>query len=222
MESQNKELSTKSTENSLEQLLDEDEDVFDETGMGSIIDLIYQTWITNTFVKNVRMMIGCIQTYMMKQRKIDPNTIRMRFVVKEVAVLKNGSELTYYIFTCPMPWRLLTKTDQSHASWVMTHHHGLRWNDGTISYGAALISEAVGRESGAIVYMKGFEKRGWLLDILNNDDIIVETIDVHYGEIESLKTLDATNSYPCARHSKCCALQNVLKLFNQWTRFQSK
>ncbi|KYN21046.1 hypothetical protein ALC57_06593 [Trachymyrmex cornetzi] len=78
MESQNKELSTKSTENSLEQLLDEDEDVFDEMGMVSIIDLIYQTWITNTFVKNVRMMIGCIQTYMMKQRKIDPNTIRMR------------------------------------------------------------------------------------------------------------------------------------------------
>ncbi|KYN09523.1 hypothetical protein ALC57_18361 [Trachymyrmex cornetzi] len=78
MESQNKELSTKSTENSLEQLSDEDEDVFDETGMGSIIDLIYQTWITNTFVKNVRMMIGCIQTYMIKQRKIDPNTIRMR------------------------------------------------------------------------------------------------------------------------------------------------
>ncbi|KYN09516.1 hypothetical protein ALC57_18363 [Trachymyrmex cornetzi] len=46
--------------------------------MGSIIDLIYQTWITNTFVKNVRLMIGCIQTYMMKQRKIDPNTIRMQ------------------------------------------------------------------------------------------------------------------------------------------------
>ena len=46
--------------------------------MGSIIDLIYQTWITNTFfIKNLRM-IGCIQTYMVKQRKIDPNTIRMR------------------------------------------------------------------------------------------------------------------------------------------------
>ncbi|KYN40078.1 hypothetical protein ALC56_05541 [Trachymyrmex septentrionalis] len=33
-------------------------------------------------------------------------------------------ELTHYIFTCPMPWRFLTKTDQSHASWLMTHHHG--------------------------------------------------------------------------------------------------
>jgi len=47
MESQNKEveeLPTKSTEKSLEQLLAEEEkDVFDETYMGSIINLVYQT-----------------------------------------------------------------------------------------------------------------------------------------------------------------------------------
>ncbi|EGI70035.1 hypothetical protein G5I_01188 [Acromyrmex echinatior] len=55
MESRSKEveeLPTRSTEKSFEQLLDEEEeeeDVFDETFMGSIIDLIYQTWITNTF-----------------------------------------------------------------------------------------------------------------------------------------------------------------------------
>ncbi|KYN11372.1 hypothetical protein ALC57_16475 [Trachymyrmex cornetzi] len=81
----------------------------------------------------------------------------------EVAVLKNGSELTYYIFTYPMPWHFLTKADQSHASWVMTHHHGLRWNDGMVPYRTAqrLISEVVGRESGAIVYVKGFEKGGF-------------------------------------------------------------
>ena len=84
MESRNKEveeLPTRSTEKSFEQLLDEEEEeenVFDETFMGSIINLIHQTWITNTFVKNLRMMIGCIQTYMVHQRKIDPNTIRMR------------------------------------------------------------------------------------------------------------------------------------------------
>ncbi|EGI58657.1 hypothetical protein G5I_13238 [Acromyrmex echinatior] len=75
MESQSKEveeLPTRSTEKSFEQLLDEEEeeeDVFDET---------FMTWITNMFVKNLRMMIGCIQTYMVNQRKIDPNTIRMR------------------------------------------------------------------------------------------------------------------------------------------------
>ncbi|KYN12368.1 hypothetical protein ALC57_15483 [Trachymyrmex cornetzi] len=44
--------------------------------------------------------------------------VNKRFVVKEVAVLKNGSELTYYIFTCPMPWRFLTKADQSRFTWI--------------------------------------------------------------------------------------------------------
>ena len=84
------------------------------------------------------------------------------------------------------------------------------------------VSEAVSGESEAIVYVKGLEKRGWLLDTLNNDDVIVETIDVHYDDIKSLENLDATNTFRYGRHGKCCALQNVLKLFNQWTRFQSK
>ncbi|KYQ47080.1 hypothetical protein ALC60_13907 [Trachymyrmex zeteki] len=321
--------------------------------MGSLIDLIYQTWITNTFfIKNLRMMIGCIQTYMLNQRKIDPNTIRMReakmkdalmsflevlkkkgmlnsiysmeelnqffstpeskylrsvfmedfmttntffewlhnlkefvkrqtstsvntsivdceiftsspeltpkggmdalfastskqktdgisqyvtkldngrlytvgtpggqtghrlmrfvvdkrFVVKEIAVLKNGNTLTHYIFTGPMPWRFLTKSDQSHASWLMSHHHGLQWNDGVVPYRMAqrLISEAVLGESEAIVYVKGSEKREWLSDILNNDDVVVETIDIHYEDIEPLKNLDTTNTFRCGRHSKHC------------------
>ncbi|KYN38165.1 hypothetical protein ALC56_07459 [Trachymyrmex septentrionalis] len=99
MESQSKEveeLPTKSSEKSLEQLLDEEEeDVFDETYMGSIIDLIYQTWITNTFIKNLRMMIGCIQTYTVKQRKIDPNTICMR----EAKTMKDALMSSYPDYT---------------------------------------------------------------------------------------------------------------------------
>ncbi|KYQ48640.1 hypothetical protein ALC60_12308 [Trachymyrmex zeteki] len=371
---------TKSSEHFVEELLDEEQDALGETYMGSLIDLIYQTWITNTFfIKNLRMMIGCIQTYMLNQRKGDPirmreakmmkdtlmsllevlkkkgmlNTIYSmeelnqffstseskhlrsvfmedfmttntffewlhdlkefvkrqtstsvdtsivdceiliftlspeltprggmdalfastskqktdgisqyvtkldngrlytvgtpggqtghrlmrldvydihgfvvdkRFVVKEIAVLKNGNTLTHYIFTGPMPWRFLTKSDQSHASWLISHHHGLRWNDGVVPYRMAqrLISEAVLGESEAIVYVKGSEKREWLSDILNNDDVLIETIDIHYEDIESLKTLDATNTFRCGRHSKHCALENVLKLFKRWTRFQSK
>ena len=72
------------------------------------------------------------------------------------------------------------------------------------------------------MYVKELEKQGWLLDIVNNDDVVVETIDVHYDDIESLENLDATNTFQCGRHVKCCELENVLKLFNQWTRFQSK
>ena len=54
----------------------------------------------------------------------------------------------------------------------------------------------------------------WSLDILNNDDVIVETIGVDYDDIESFENLDATNTFRCGRHVKCCALENVLKLFN--------
>ncbi|EGI69125.1 hypothetical protein G5I_02148 [Acromyrmex echinatior] len=71
-ESQSKEveeLPTKSTEKSLEQLLDEEEeDVFDETYMNVDYEYVYQKFAND----------DCIQTYMVKQRKIDPNMIRMR------------------------------------------------------------------------------------------------------------------------------------------------
>jgi len=72
MESQNKEveeLPTKSTEKSLEQVLHEEEEyVFDETYMlynrFNISDVDYEYIYFN---KNLRMMIGYIQTYMVKQ-----------------------------------------------------------------------------------------------------------------------------------------------------------
>ncbi|KYN09585.1 hypothetical protein ALC57_18295 [Trachymyrmex cornetzi] len=50
--------------------------------------------------------------------------IEKRFIVKEVAILKNGNILTHYISTSPMPWRFLTKSDKRHATWLMRNHHG--------------------------------------------------------------------------------------------------
>ncbi|XP_071572514.1 uncharacterized protein [Temnothorax nylanderi] len=69
----------------------------------------------------------------------------MKFVVKEVAVLRNGAVLAHHIFTCPMPWSLLTKFDKSCASWLIHNHHGLRWEDGNVPYSMVkrLITSAV-------------------------------------------------------------------------------
>ncbi|XP_071570755.1 uncharacterized protein [Temnothorax nylanderi] len=60
--------------------------------------------------------------------------VGMKFVVKEAAVLRNGTVLAHYIFTCPMPWNLFTKSDKSCASWLIRNHHGLRWEDGNVPY----------------------------------------------------------------------------------------
>ncbi|KYN00819.1 hypothetical protein ALC62_08502 [Cyphomyrmex costatus] len=137
-------------------------------------------------------------------------------IEKQVAVLKKGTILTHYIFLHPIPWRLLSKADQTHATWLMTYHHGLMWNDGMVPYRMAtrLISDAVvGDSESVFVYVKGFEKREWLVDILNNDEIIVESIDA----VEPLDNLDESGTMRCGKHVKCCALQNVMKLHKWWS-----
>ncbi|EFN84115.1 hypothetical protein EAI_08476 [Harpegnathos saltator] len=60
--------------------------------------------------------------------------IRKRFIVKEAAILRNGTILSHYISTSPMPWEFLTRSEKSRACWVTDNHHGLRWGDGTVKY----------------------------------------------------------------------------------------
>ncbi|KYM93683.1 hypothetical protein ALC62_15716 [Cyphomyrmex costatus] len=145
-----------------------------------------------------------------------------KFIVKEVAVLRRGTVITHYIFSCPMPWNLLTKSDKSCASWLSAYHHGLQWEDGMVPYTMAkrLIIETVTEDDEALVYVKGLEKRQWLSNILDCDNVVVETLDAHYEDVESLCSLDACNTIRCGRHAKNCALQNVFKIFNWWSQHQ--
>ncbi|KYN15198.1 hypothetical protein ALC57_12588 [Trachymyrmex cornetzi] len=138
-----------------------------------------------------------------------------------VAVLRGGTILIHYIFSHPMPWHFLTRFDKSCTSWLSTYHHGLRWDDGMVPYSTVrrLITEAV--LEGDVVYVNEHEKRGWLADMLDTDDIIVETLDAHYKDVESLRNLDDCNTIRCGKHANC-ALQNVFKIFNWWSRHQEK
>ena len=136
-----------------------------------------------------------------------------KFIVKEVAVLKQGTVLTHYIFTSPVPWKFLTRSDRSCASWLSAYHHGLRWEDEMVPYNEAkrLITAAV-FEDDAIVYVKGREKRTWLWNLLLDDErerMYIDTLDAVYEDIESLTNLDVTNTMLCGQHVKNCALQNV-------------
>ncbi|KYN24340.1 hypothetical protein ALC57_04059, partial [Trachymyrmex cornetzi] len=46
----------------------------------------------------------------------------------------------------------------------------------------------------ALVYVKGREKREWLADVLDNDNLTIETLDADYKDIDSLHNLDVTNT----------------------------
>ncbi|KYN08016.1 hypothetical protein ALC62_01005 [Cyphomyrmex costatus] len=61
---------------------------------------------------------------------------------------------------------------------------------------------------------------GFYSNILDCDNVVVETLDAHYEDVESLRCLDACNTIRCGRHAKNCALQNVFKIFNWWSQHQ--
>jgi len=54
------------------------------------------------------------------------------------------------------------------------------------------------------------------------DDIIIETLDADYEDIESLNNLDVINIMRCNKHVKNCALQNVFTIFNSWSQRQKE
>jgi len=151
------------------------------------------------------------------------------FVVKEFAVLRDGHVLSHYIFERPYPWDVLSKSERSCASWLTANHHGLRWEDGISPYYMAeeFITKAVigTEDNNNLVYVKGYEKREWLKNLLREDareDVYVENIDAHYEDMESLNKLDITHTLRCQKHVTNCALQNVFKLFNWWHQRHQK
>src|SRR5580765_3034104 len=157
-------------------------------------------------------------------------TVSNKFIVKVVAVLRRGTVLAHYIFQSPIPWRLLTRSEQCQALWLMVNHHELEWEDGTVAYSMAkqLITRAVVEDYDkrqCIVYVKGHEKREWLADILDDDaraKLIIKTLDADYDDIESLNNLNVKNTIRCGKHVKHCALQNVFKIFNWWSHRQKE
>lgn len=151
-------------------------------------------------------------------------TVRDKFIVKEVAILRNGNELIHHLFRAPFDWNLLTAFEKSRTRWLTANHHGLRWNSGDVEYHRAntIVHRAL-RDSPpsefARIYVKGLEKKGWLKKILGNvvDNLnaTIETIDADY-DIGRLETLGAAGSFRCGQHAKNCAMENVCKLHNWW------
>ena len=116
-----------------------------------------------------------------------------------------------------MPQYLLTISDKSSIRWLVAKHHGLRWEDGDVPYSMTkqpiTKADAIDEESDAshIVYVKGLQKRDWLVDFLDENtraDVIIETLDIDYEVIKSLNKLNVVNTLRCGRHAKHCALQN--------------
>jgi len=109
---------------------------------------------------------------------------------------------------------------------LIANHDGLKWEVGMVPYSIAqlITSVVIGtEEDDALVYVKGYQKREWLKDMLESDardDIIIETLAAE--DIESVNNLDVINTMRCNKHVKNCTLQNVFKIFNWWSQYQKE
>lgn len=149
--------------------------------------------------------------------------IGKHFILKEVAILSNGGVLAHYIFTNPIPWSNLTIADKRRNLWLIKNYHGLSWTQGFTPFIMArtLILDAIGGGGNTTyLYVKGCEKRLWLMDILNDSRIRIKTIDADYEDIPSLQKLHGQDTFHCSMHYKNCALKNVFKLYNWWNKYQ--
>jgi len=153
--------------------------------------------------------------------------VNNNFYVKEVAVLRQGEELTHHVFRAPLPWNMLTREEKLHTTWLTTNFHNLHWKDGDVEYRQAkkMIKRAVldglfdGCDEKIRIYVKGIEKKYWLQRYLGDDhECEIKNIEIDYEEIDRLRDLRASRPFHCRRHVKNCAMENVIKLHEWWTQ----
>jgi len=65
-----------------------------------------------------------------------------------------------------------------------------------------------------LVYVKEYQKREWLKNMLESNarnDIIIETLDADYEDVESLNNLDVINTMRCNKYVKIVHYKMYLK-----------
>lgn len=164
--------------------------------------------------------------------------VKKEFIVKEVAILRQGAELAHYIFRPPISWNLLTDGDRRTVNWLFRNHHGLDWNAGEIDYSQAhnLIATAihgVGKRRWDYltnriihIYVKGLQKKTWLQQLLGSctSQYNIKTMEDEFQDIGRLQNLDNDQTLRCVHHryvQTCCAQENVMTVYSWWRKQQA-
>jgi len=129
------------------------------------------------------------------------------FILKELAISFNEHEFQNFIVQPPHQFEKLMKIKQKEANWLSKNHHGLGWNDGSVTYKS--VKKFLLENHITAVYVKGEEKKNWLSHMLQNK-VMIQNLE-EYG-CPSFKVLRKT--YPsrtmlCTSHQGICALKNA-------------
>lgn len=143
-----------------------------------------------------------------------------KFIVKEICLISNTDETEHlYIVKPPFHYDKLALTYKKQARWLSKNFHGFDWKDGFISFqNAKNLLLSVLPKSGAIIMVKGEEKKKWIDNIfkcrvLDHDFVIHNIEDLGYNYVST----EDNNNMHCKYHGEefICAYQNARKI-KQW------
>lgn len=116
-----------------------------------------------------------------------------RIVVKELCVLPIDCaqipkiDHTTYLFKPPYPWKRLSAKYREINTWLMKNHHGIRWEDGALSYSDVSNILRENLCEATMVYVNGPDRKEWLEEILLKNEIKCPIMDIReLGFIEPI------------------------------------
>ena len=146
------------------------------------------------------------------------------FVLKELAALEvnNSNNIPVIIlFEPPCDWNILPTEYKVTNSWLQRNYHGIPWSSGNSPYEAAgpIIRGILHRAH--TIYVKGLEKKIWLLNLIGGTKEIVDLDSLGCPSLKNLRK-SIHKDGGCSHHRSSlltpkwnCASENV-KLLKKW------
>lgn len=144
-----------------------------------------------------------------------------RFIFKEIAFISfyEDNLIKSYLLKPPFPWSHLSARYKSSNAWLIRNFHGLPWYSGNVSYN--FLHEGIEElNQTETVYVKGSEKRAWLLTTFPNIKYVLDFDDLGCPSLVQLQK-NNRNIQSCSSHCVVkgtvsnCAVRNV-KLLKCW------
>ena len=142
--------------------------------------------------------------------------------MKEACVvdITTNSILLHHIAKPPCARDFLSPNKQRESYWVTKHWHGLEWDQGDIKYNTLLDELRTCLQHRSIIYVKGLEKKKFVLQFLVKNDTmdVIDTLEIGCPALNKTSEPSANTVLRCDQHKSAwhkCALANC-SLLRAW------
>ena len=149
------------------------------------------------------------------------------FIVKELSFVSlNSQKVFHFLVKSPFNKEYLSKDEQRQVSWLQTHHHMIKWEDGVFKFSEMIADLRRAIRDADVLYAKGREKAAFIQMITGKFTIDLDQLDC--PRANCLPKSKLSNVITCNHDSHMlpnagtkCSLFQALK-FKEWLAYLFK